>query len=480
VYSMKSFKSLVMRLIATGARRPGVAQRGYAAFLLCVFALCFSGRAHAFASGIAAEGCAGCHNGGQTPTVSITPNLTTVNPGQAITLTISISQTNGPVAGFYLEDSAGVLSIVDPGTQLLGGGVTHTAPRTGSGGFTTFKVGWTAPGQPGGVDFRVWANSANGDGTPRGDGEGQAFFSTAFGCAGITYYHDYDGDGYGAVASGYTINCSAPQYFTEKVDDCNDNDPVMFPGNPEVCDGKDNNCNGQIDEGLPILTYCTDADGDGHGVLGEGTATGCKPPKGFGLCDGDCNDNDPTVYPGAPEICDGKDNNCNGQIDEGVRPMCGVGWCARSSDTCAAADCMPGPPRAEVCNDFDDDCDGVVDNGTNLELCGKPGLACRAGVCVADPNAASEAPMPTPQGGSGGGSALASTGGSGTSGNSTASSKAVASQEPAPQAPPPGSCALQVSGTHAPFAYKELLLALTALLARRRRRLGNSLRSEPH
>jgi len=91
---MKSLKNPVMRLIAARARRPSVAQRGYAAFLLCVFALCLSGRAHAHASGEAAEGCSGCHNGGQTPTVSVTPNLTTINPGQTITLTISISQTN--------------------------------------------------------------------------------------------------------------------------------------------------------------------------------------------------------------------------------------------------------------------------------------------------------------------------------------------------------------------------------------------------
>jgi hypothetical protein len=209
--------------------------------------------------------------------VSITPSLTAPNPGQTLVLTISISQTNGPVAGFFMTDTAGVFSIVDSGTKLLGGGVTHTAPRTGSGGVTQFKVGWTAPAQPGGADFSVWANSANGDNTSRGDGEGDAFFSTAYGCAGIKYYHDYDGDSYGAVASGYTMNCSVPQYYALNVGDCDDNDPTVHPGAPEICDGKDNNCNGQIDEGLPIVSYCTDADGDGHGVLGAATTMGCKP-----------------------------------------------------------------------------------------------------------------------------------------------------------------------------------------------------------
>lgn len=56
-------------------------------------------------------------------------------------------------------------------------------------------------------------NSANGDNTQRGDGEGQAFFSTAYGCVSTKYYHDYDGDRYGAVASGYTMNCSLPQSY---------------------------------------------------------------------------------------------------------------------------------------------------------------------------------------------------------------------------------------------------------------------------
>ncbi len=84
--------------------------------------------------------------------------------------------------------------------------------------------------------------------------------------------------------------------------DCNDNDSSVYPGAIELCDGKDNNCDGYTDEGCPT-GGCTDNDSDGVCVE-----------------DGDCNDNDATVYPGHQDTRgrwgrDGVDSDCNGIID---------------------------------------------------------------------------------------------------------------------------------------------------------------------
>ncbi|GAX61494.1 hypothetical protein SCALIN_C22_0208, partial [Candidatus Scalindua japonica] len=110
---------------------------------------------------------------------------------------------------------------------------------------------------------------------------------------------DTDGDGY-----------------TEDEGDCDNTDPSINPGVQEVCDGIDNNCDGQTDEGV-TTAYYEDKDGDGYGNPGS-VSNACSQPSGFVTNNGDSDDNDPAINPDALEICDGIDNNSNGQVDEGV------------------------------------------------------------------------------------------------------------------------------------------------------------------
>ncbi|MHA6281031.1 MopE-related protein, partial [Salinimicrobium sp. CAU 1759] len=105
--------------------------------------------------------------------------------------------------------------------------------------------------------------------------------------------------------------------YASQAGDCNDNDPAINPGATEVCDGVDNNCDGNIDEGLTTSTWYADADEDDYGV--DDTATNIEacenPGAGYASQAGDCNDNDPAINPGATEVCDGVDNDCDGLVD---------------------------------------------------------------------------------------------------------------------------------------------------------------------
>ena len=413
-------------------RHDGNSPRGFrpATLLVLVAGVIASPRfAVALPTGIAAAGCDGCHNGGKVPQVTLTASPVAPALGETVTLTVTVTQTNGPIAGFFLTTEGvenGMFRMAEPGTLANANGVTHTMPRTGSGGLTTFKALWSSA-VPTGVQFAVYALSANGDGTNRGDGAGSTRLSIASGCAGVTYYLDQDGDGFGTSDPAFPIrkDCAQPPSYASQGDDCNDFNATIFPGAPEMCDGKDNNCDGKIDEAVVNRTYCEDKDGDGHGIVGGATKVDCAPSAGFGDCGGDCDDRNPMVYPGAPEICDGRDNNCNGSFDEGVRMTCGTGWCRRYAVGCSAV-CTPGPPIAETCNYFDDDCDGVIDNGTDAQLCGGVGQICVLGNCIPG--------MSIGDGGSGqaGSPGVGSGGSAGSSGMAVTTEKGGCSAAPVP------------------------------------------------
>ena len=206
------------------------------------------------------------------------------------------------------------------------------------------------------------------------------------------WFVDADSDGYGDPSTGLTA-CFAPDGYVADGTDCNDAASEARPGGTEFCDELDNDCNGLVDDTtFGLSTYYLDEDGDGHGA-GEGEIEACSAPEGYAGGTSDCDDGDAARYPGADEICDTIDNDCDGLVDaddpdhEGVgtwyRDVDGDGWgdpatamtsCLTPSGyisidgDCDDLDADVSPDAIEIeCNGIDDDCDGTSSCAT---VCG--------------------------------------------------------------------------------------------------------------
>ncbi len=131
----------------------------------------------------------------------------------------------------------------------------------------------------------------------------------------VTYYYDNDGDNYGNTIFPLTTCDPPPPNFVTTPGDCDDSNINIWPNASEISNCIDDNCNGQIDEGVVATTWYFDNDGDNFGS--SPTIQSCAQPPGYVLNGGDCDDNNNMVWPGQTEISNGIDDNCNGQIDEG-------------------------------------------------------------------------------------------------------------------------------------------------------------------
>ncbi len=253
-------------------------------------------------------------------------------------------------------------------------------------------------------------------------------------CEGATedsffyWYPDRDGDGYGDAAAEPEILCEEPATgYSRTNDDCNDDDDrfhpdadedacsaeddfncdgiVLFtdedndgvsscfdcddrnrrvrPGAAEICDGIDNDCDDEIDEGAGRFWY-RDADNDNHGNP-DISVQACNRPDGYVSTDDDCDDSTELRYPGRPEVCDRIDNNCDLVIDGDqavdrlqfypdrdndnfgdptAEPVFACerpdGFVADSSD-CDDAETDINPSATEICDGLDNNCDRIVD-----------------------------------------------------------------------------------------------------------------------
>lgn len=131
-----------------------------------------------------------------------------------------------------------------------------------------------------------------------------------------TFYLDADNDGYGNPAQTITaFGCNPPWGYSRNAFDCNDNNYYIYPGAWEYCNGIDDNCDGNIDEGV-APTWYADTDGDGYGDPNT-TQIACNPPQGYVSNNWDCVDTDAYIHPGALEDCTNlTDENCDGILGD--------------------------------------------------------------------------------------------------------------------------------------------------------------------
>ena len=204
----------------------------------------------------------------------------------------------------------------------------------------------------------------------------------------VVYYKDADADGFGLSGDSKCTCGGTPPYTATKAGDCADLDPLVNPGESEKCNGKDDDCDGLVDEqdAIGCTPFLKDADGDFYGVSGDSQCL-CAPKAPYTATNGgDCNDAKNTVNPGESEKCgNAVDDDCDGLVDEENAQSCvtyyqdvdkdtfgngNVSKClcsptgnftASKGGDCNDNDGTVNPNIAEQCNSKDDNCNGVVD-----------------------------------------------------------------------------------------------------------------------
>ncbi len=262
-----------------------------------------------------------------------------------------------------------------------------------------------------------WVCKAQEPGTEKCDGvdndcDGVTDPEGAEGCA--NYYRDADGDAYGVTADFRCLCGTSPPHTALQGGDCDDQEPEVNPAAKEVCNGRDDDCDGGVDEegAQGCQDYFRDEDQDGYGLGGDKKCL-CSPVFPYTATKiGDCDDGDASVHPGVPDICNGRDDDCDGVKDPAGSLGCADHFYDHDADGVGVADnkkCLCGPegkyaaskpgdcddldpgvyPGAvEKCNARDDDCDGQTDedfpqkgqpcDGSDGDQCAEGTFVCNA------------------------------------------------------------------------------------------------------
>ncbi|MCB9618259.1 MAG: hypothetical protein H6724_02270 [Sandaracinus sp.] len=184
---------------------------------------------------------------------------------------------------------------------------------------------------------------------------------------------DEDSDGRGD-GDRPAMACPGSPRFSTVGDDCDDDDPARNPAQVEVCDGVDNDCDDRADEQARAVPWYPDTDGDGFGDASATPTTSCGRPEGHVLNAFDCDDTRSTVSPRAAEQCNGRDDDCDGvAVFEGVLEdrdgdRIPDARCGGDVVDCDDGSIRVGPGALELCNGADDDCDGRIDEAATAVM----------------------------------------------------------------------------------------------------------------
>ncbi|MFT7624640.1 MAG: streptogramin lyase [Myxococcota bacterium] len=230
----------------------------------------------------------------------------------------------------------------------------------------------------------VPAQEQCGDGA---DNDCNGFIDEEGGAGCLQYFQDIDKDGLGNAVSSACLCVPNGSFTAVSAGDCNDLNPNVSQGKPEICNTLDDDCDGEVDpeNSIGCIFFYKDDDGDGYGQAANAKCL-CGPTKQWTApVSGDCDDTNAGAHPGAFEICDTFDNNCNGVADEansvGCQPYLkdadndGFGvtsitqclcepagfWTASSPGDCDDTDDAVHPGGLEICDGVDNSCNGTVD-----------------------------------------------------------------------------------------------------------------------